>query len=256
MDASGYDHAAFIPEFYDHIVPYATRADVRFYVEAARECGGPVLELGCGTGRILVPTARAGVEIAGLDASEGMLDARRRRLRAEPPEVQGRVSLHRGDLRDFDLARAFRLVTIPFRPFQHLITVAEQLACLGAIRRHLTTDGRLVFDVFNPSIHNLAKPADGAETDEEPSFTLPDGRTVIRRHRMLERDLVRQSTPANSSTTSPTPMTARSASSIPSRCVASSVSRRSTCSPELASSWTTFILTSTGHPTGRGTRGI
>jgi SAM-dependent methyltransferase len=105
MDASGYDHAAFIPEFYDHIVPYATRADVRFYVEAARECGGPVLELGCGTGRILVPTARAGVEIAGLDASEGMLDACRRRLRAEPPEVQGRVSLHRGDLRDFDLAR-------------------------------------------------------------------------------------------------------------------------------------------------------
>jgi hypothetical protein len=70
--------------------------------------------------------------------------------------------------------------------------VAEQLACLGAIRRHLATDGRLVFDVFNPSIHNLAKPADGAETDEEPSFTLPDGRTVIRRHRMLERDLVRQ----------------------------------------------------------------
>jgi SAM-dependent methyltransferase len=192
MDASGYDHAAFIPEFYDHIVPYATRADVRFYVEAARECGGPVLELGCGTGRILVPTARAGVEIAGLDASEGMLDACRRRLRAEPPEVQGRVSLHRGDLRDFDLARAFRLVTIPFRPFQHLITVAEQLACLGAIRRHLATDGRLVFDVFNPSIHNLAKPADGAETDEEPSFTLADGRTVIRRHRILERDLVRQ----------------------------------------------------------------
>jgi SAM-dependent methyltransferase len=141
MDASGYDHAAFIPEFYDHIVPYATRADVRFYVEAARECGGPVLELGCGTGRILVPTARAGVEIAGLDASEGMLDACRRRLRAEPPEVQGRVSLHRGDLRDFDLARAFRLVTIPFRPFQHLITVAEQLACLGAIRLILTSTG-------------------------------------------------------------------------------------------------------------------
>jgi SAM-dependent methyltransferase len=101
MDASGYDHAAFIPEFYDHIVPYATRADVRFYVEAAQECGGPVLELGCGTGRILVPTARAGVEIAGLDASEGMLDACRRRLRAEPLEVQGRVSLHRGDMRDF-----------------------------------------------------------------------------------------------------------------------------------------------------------
>jgi SAM-dependent methyltransferase len=70
--------------------------------------------------------------------------------------------------------------------------VADQLACLTAIRRHLAPDGRLVFDVFNPSIHNLAKPADDAETDEEPPFTLPDGRTIVRRHRMVERDLIRQ----------------------------------------------------------------
>jgi SAM-dependent methyltransferase len=192
MEASGYDRAAFIPEFYDHVVPYATRPDVRFYVETARESGGPVLELGCGTGRILVPTARAGIEIVGLDLSEGMLEACRRRLRAEPPELRGRVSLHRGDMRDFELGRTFSLVTIPFRPFQLLLAVEDQLACLAAIRRHLATDGRLVFDVFNPSIPNLAKPTDGAETDEEPPFILPDGRTVVRRHRMIDRDLIRQ----------------------------------------------------------------
>ncbi len=192
MDASGYDRAPFIPEFYDHVVPYATRADVRFYVETAGESGGPVLEVGCGTGRILIPTARSGIEIVGLDASAGMLEACRRRIGAEPPELRDRVSLHRGDMRDFDLERTFRLVTIPFRPFQHLITVADQLACLTAIRRHLAANGRLVFDVFNPSIHNLAKLADGAETDEEPPFTLPDGRIIVRRHRMVERDLIRQ----------------------------------------------------------------
>ena len=95
-------------------------------------------------------------------------------------------------MRDFDLGRIFRLVTIPFRPFQHLITVEDQLACLGSIRRHLADDGHLVFDIFNPSIHNLAKRVDGGETDEEPPFTLPDGRTIVRRHRILERDLVRQ----------------------------------------------------------------
>jgi len=189
---AGYDRAPFISAFYDHIIPYATRRDVRFYVDAARECGGRVLELGCGTGRLLIPTARAGVEITGLDASEGMLQVCRDRLRAEPPAVQARVSLHRGDMRAFDFGYTFRLVTIPFRPFQHLLTVGEQLACLGAIRRHLDANGRLVFDVFNPSIHNLARAADGAETDEEPPFTLPDGRAVIRRHRMLERDLVGQ----------------------------------------------------------------
>src|SRR6185503_7122909 len=76
--------------------------------------------------------------------------------------------------------------------FQHLVTLEDQLACLAAIRRHLEPDGHLVFDVFNPSIHNLAKTADGAETDEESPFTLPDGRSIVRRHRMLERDLIRQ----------------------------------------------------------------
>jgi SAM-dependent methyltransferase len=192
MNGAGYDHAPFISEFYDHVIPYVARADVSFYVGAARECGGRVLELGCGTGRLLIPTAQAGVEITGLDASEGMLEVCRGRLRAEGPAVQARVSLHHGDMRDFDFGYAFRLVTIPFRPFQHLLTVGEQLACLSAIRRHLDADGRLIFDVFNPSIYNLARPAEGAETDEEPPFTLPDGRTVIRRHRMLERDLVGQ----------------------------------------------------------------
>jgi SAM-dependent methyltransferase len=192
MDASGYDGGVFIPEFYDHVGPYASRQDVAFYVDAARESRGPVLELGCGTGRVLIPTARAGIEIMGLDASEGMLDACGRRLRGEPPDVQQRASIQRGDMRDFELGRTFRLVTIPFRPFQHLVTVQEQLACLAAVRRHLEPDGRLVFDVFNPSIHRLAKSADGTESDEEPPFTLPDGRVVIRRHRFLERDLIQQ----------------------------------------------------------------
>ena len=54
-------------EFYDHIVPYRERRDVDFFVEMAKETGGPVLEVGCGTGRVLIPTARAGVEITGLD---------------------------------------------------------------------------------------------------------------------------------------------------------------------------------------------
>ena len=191
MEGNEYDQP-FIPEFYDHVVPYATRPDVRFYVEMARESGGPVLELGCGTGRILLPTARSGVEVVGLDASARMLETCRGRLHAEPPEVRRRVSLRHADMRDFDLGRTFGLVTIPFRPFQHLITVEDQLACLATIRRHLATDGRLVFDVFNPSIHNLAQKPDGAETDEEPAVTLPDGRTIVRRHRMIDSDLIGQ----------------------------------------------------------------
>ena len=149
MNASGYDLAPFIAEFYDHVPRYATRADVDFYVQAAAASGGPVLELGCGTGRILIPTARAGIEIVGLDAAAGMLDACRQRLQSEQPAVRERVRLHQGDMRHFDFGSRFRLVTIPFRPFQHLVTVEDQLACLGAIRHHLVPGGRLVFDCFN-----------------------------------------------------------------------------------------------------------
>jgi hypothetical protein len=81
---------------------------------------------------------------------------------------------------------------MPFRPFQYLLTVEEQLACLGAIRRHLPPGGRLVFDLLNPSVHSLARPVDPAETSEEAPFTCPDGRTVVRRNRILERDLPNQ----------------------------------------------------------------
>ncbi len=192
MDTSGYDRAPFIPEFYDYVVPYATRSDVAFYVEAARKHGGPALELGCGTGRILVPTARAGIEISSLDASERMLAVCRARLEAEPADVRQRADLHHADIRGFDLGRTFRLVTLPFRPFQYLLSIEDQLACLNTIRRHLEPNGALVFDLFNPSVHALAKTPDPADSDEEPAFVHPDGRRVIRRNRILERDLANQ----------------------------------------------------------------
>ena len=71
--AGGYEDYAFIADLYDFVVPYRGRPDVAFFVEAAQESGGPVLEVGCGTGRVLIPKARAGVEITGLDLSEHML---------------------------------------------------------------------------------------------------------------------------------------------------------------------------------------
>lgn len=190
-EAASYDRSPFIAEFSPYVARYATRPDIGFYVQAAREYDGPVLELGCGSGRILIPTARAGMDISGLDASERMLAVCRAAIEAEPPEVQRRIDLHHGDIRDFNLGRSFQLITMPFRPFQYLLTVEEQLACLGAIRRHLEPKGRLVFDLFNPSVHSLARPVNPAETDEEP-FTHPDGRTVVRRNRILERDLPNQ----------------------------------------------------------------
>jgi len=193
MTQSGsYDEYLSIAELYDYVVPYRNRPDVAFFVEAAKESGGPVLEVGCGTGRVLIPTAQAGVEIVGLDLSPHMLEVCRGRLKAESEEVRSRVQLVQGDMRQFELSRTFRLVTLPFRPFQHLTTVEDQLACLGCICRHLAEAGRLILDVFNPSLESLARQNFGEEISEEPEFSMPDGRRVIRRHKIVSRDAANQ----------------------------------------------------------------
>ncbi|HMD30950.1 MAG TPA: class I SAM-dependent methyltransferase, partial [Candidatus Acidoferrales bacterium] len=177
---SHYDAITSIAEFYDATLVYQERKDVEFYVAEARAAGGAVLELGCGTGRVLLPTARAGISITGLDASANMLARCRAKLAEEPEAVRGRTELVRGDLADFDLGRQFPLITIPFRPFQHLLTVEQQLGCLRAARRHLAPGGRLIFDVFHVDPASVYDPAWLEEKEDAPPTRLPDGRIVRR----------------------------------------------------------------------------
>lgn len=189
MDTEQYAATA---EFYDYVVPYQARPDVAFFVEAAQASGGPVLEVGCGTGRVLIPTARAGIAITGIDLSPHMLDVCERRLEQEPVEVQNRAQLDQADMRDFDLGQTFKLITIPFRPFQHLIEVEDQIACLRCSHRHLADDGQFILDVFNPALSALARELTGEEQDDGPAFTMPDGRRVQRRSRVVKRDVFKQ----------------------------------------------------------------
>ncbi|MGH9531609.1 MAG: class I SAM-dependent methyltransferase [Terriglobales bacterium] len=131
--------------------------DVPFYVELAAGSGGPVLEMGCGTGRVLLPTARAGVCIHGLDASADMLAVLRRSLASEPPEVAQRVSLTQGDMRTTSVEGRFALVTAPFRVVQHLLEREDQRAWLRNVRCHLGPGGALCFDVFQPDFLLMTK---------------------------------------------------------------------------------------------------
>lgn len=125
--------------------------DTDFYLGLARESGGPVLELGCGTGRTLLPIARAGISCTGLDRSAHMLAA----LRAKAPPAN--LRLVQASIRSFDLGSArFALVTAPFRVFQHLATLQDQLACLATVRRHLAPGGTFAFDCFRPRLSRLA----------------------------------------------------------------------------------------------------
>jgi SAM-dependent methyltransferase len=192
--AGGYEEYAFVADLYDWVVPYRDRPDIPFFVDAAMQAGSPVLEIGCGTGRVLIPSARAGVDVVGLDASPQMLAVCRQRLQQEKVAVQARVQLFQADMRGFELERQFTLITLPFRPFQHLITVEDQRSCLMSIRRHLIEGGRVILDLFNPSLEGLVSRPDGQEFGDEPEFSTPDGRRVVRRHRTIAHDRFNQVT--------------------------------------------------------------
>ena len=129
--------------------------DVSFYVELARRVGGPVLELACGTGRVLLPIARQGIAIHGVDSSPAMLAQLRRNLEGETATVRKLVAVSSGDLRSFRSEGTYPLIIIPFRPLQHMYTVEDQVAALKTAAFHLAPDGLLAFDVFYPRFESL-----------------------------------------------------------------------------------------------------
>ena len=130
--------------------------DLPFFLEMAKETGGPVCELACGAGRVLLPLARAGFEITGIDLSQAMLDKLQAKLDKELREVQSRVALKCADMRDYRFTQKFKLVFCAFNSFLHMMTTEDQLACLRSVRDYLTEDGRLVISIFAPAYQRLA----------------------------------------------------------------------------------------------------
>ncbi len=156
--------------------------DVQFYVEEARHCGSPVLELGCGTGRVLIPTAQAGIPIVGLDRSPDMLAVAREKLAGLGAETENHVRLVEGDMRSFSFGERFNLITIPFRAFLHLMTDEDERAALHCIRDHLADGGRLIFNIFDPKLEIITahQGIAGLAQQKMREFVNPEtGRRVI-----------------------------------------------------------------------------
>jgi SAM-dependent methyltransferase len=147
--------------------------DRSFYVGLARAAGGPVLEVACGTGRVLIPCLEAGADIEGLDLEPAMLE----RLRAKAAAKGLRPKVHLADMRRFSLARRFALAFIPFNGFVHCLTTTDQRACLAACRAHLTPGGRLVFNTFFPRVAG-ERPPDGVPILEHEAPDPATGGTV------------------------------------------------------------------------------
>jgi SAM-dependent methyltransferase len=163
--------------------------DVRYYVELAVERGGPVLEYGCGNGRITIPMARAGVEVTGVDLSAPMLADLRARLQAEPDEVRQRVAIRRADMRAARLGRHFPLVVCPFNAFLHLYERRDVERFLARVRAHLAPGGELCFDISVPEPAELAR--DPAHAYAWPRIRYPGG-PIVRYAERFDYDRQRQ----------------------------------------------------------------
>ncbi|MBD3381750.1 MAG: methyltransferase domain-containing protein [candidate division Zixibacteria bacterium] len=178
--SGGYEQHPFFAQSYDHIEFHRTREDINFYSKVAGKEGGPILELGCGTGRVMIPLARDGYHVTGLDLSSNMLSELKRKLDSELSEIRDRIDYVRGDMSNFELDRRFRLVTIPFRSFQALTTRDRQISCLECIRNHLGDQGLLVLDLFNPYLPFLLMDKDSQMNEFRAELDLPDGTHVVR----------------------------------------------------------------------------
>lgn len=161
-------------EYYD-LTQSGVNGDIAFYLELAQQAGGEVLDLACGTGRISIPLAQAGITTTGLDLSAEMLQQAKKK--AAQAGIDEQLTLIQGDMRAFDLGKTFPLIMIPFRSFLHLLSVHEQMKALASIRKHLAPGGRLSLNVFVPKIEHLYE--ENEKMSMRASYLTANGEQIV-----------------------------------------------------------------------------
>ena len=148
--------------YYD-IIHQGLPGEAEFYIGHALRTAGPILELGCGTGRICIPMAMSGAAVTGMDISSGMLEICREKMAAAAP-LSGPLEVLQGDMRDFSLDTTFQAIYLPYRTFMHLLTPQDQIACLRCVHRHLKSDGVVILNLW------AARPSSIAAALNDPSL--------------------------------------------------------------------------------------
>lgn len=169
-----------VVQYYDETLAVSDSKDIEWYLYKVKMFGGPVLDLACGTGRVALFIAQQGYKVVGIDSSEGMLTLFRRKLSEQQRHVQERISLHKEEMSHFDINQKFRTI-ICCDAFFHNTTVEEEIDCLLCVARHLTPEGRVLFNIPNPTLELLTQWAhpEGQKFRERKTYCLTTGETLL-----------------------------------------------------------------------------
>ncbi len=150
MDLTDYSRIA---PYYD--IVYSDFPDLGMYKRLAREFGEPILELACGTGRVMLELNALGYDVGGVDINKALLDVLRKKLEKMPAASKHLVKIKQGDMRNFDMERRYRMAIIPASSLLHLSSTKDREQCLRAAFEHVINGGKLVIDIFNPDESSL-----------------------------------------------------------------------------------------------------
>ncbi|MDH7508701.1 MAG: class I SAM-dependent methyltransferase [Methanomassiliicoccales archaeon] len=162
------------------------RDDIDFYVQLIETAGPPILVCMCGTGRVLIPLAKKGYEVTGVDRSSAMLDRCAEKIELLDEKTQERIDIIQGDVRSFKTSKRFKLVILPYNSFMHLLDTADQEEALRNISAHMAGDGLLTIAIINPKFSKVG----GALYHAGTKLT-PEGE-IISRFESWDYDLASQ----------------------------------------------------------------
>mgnify|MGYP001545328371 CR=1 FL=1 len=169
-DKPGVDQIIHSGDIYDAL--NTDMSDLPFYEKLCKSIDGPVLELCCGTGRLTIPLAQAGIHITGLDLEESMLN----RAKEKAQKANMDIPLHQGDIRSFDLNKKYAFVFIPFNSLQNIYTWTDVELVFQCVKKHLEPNALFCFDIFNPDIKLMVDRSGPPE--ERYQCKLDDGREL------------------------------------------------------------------------------